>query len=227
MDRARLAERLEAWLDHLDATGRWALLKLLTGGLRVGVSARLARTAVAALGGRDVGEVEEVWHGLRLPYRELFAWLEERGPRPDVGGAPVFRPPMLANPIEAAGLDRTWISPSSPSSGSGTAFASTCGGPRRGSPLFAAPGDDIGQSSRTPRTCALRCRARWRTAGRARGSSSTVQRSAAAPQSTAGDQADAGGIPGPYPLLRRAADRWRGFARVAVHRAPQAAGGLA
>ena len=30
------------WLDALDAVGRWALLKLLLGGLRVGVSARLA-----------------------------------------------------------------------------------------------------------------------------------------------------------------------------------------
>ncbi|MGE0699057.1 MAG: ATP-dependent DNA ligase, partial [Hyphomicrobiaceae bacterium] len=38
MDRARLPERLEGWLDRLDATERWALLKLLTGALRVGVS---------------------------------------------------------------------------------------------------------------------------------------------------------------------------------------------
>ena len=39
-------EQLESWLDTLDATGRWALLKLVTGGLRVGVSARLAKTAL-------------------------------------------------------------------------------------------------------------------------------------------------------------------------------------
>ena len=36
---------IEEWLDPLDATGRWALLKLITGGLRVGVSARLAKVA--------------------------------------------------------------------------------------------------------------------------------------------------------------------------------------
>jgi DNA ligase-1 len=100
VDRNRLAERLESWLDRLDATERWALLKLLTGALRVGVSARLAKTAVAELGGRSVSEVEEVWHGLRIPYTELFAWLEGRGPRPDPAGAPVFRPLMLAHPIE-------------------------------------------------------------------------------------------------------------------------------
>ena len=38
---------LSHWLDGLDATERWALLKLLTGALRVGVSARLAKTALA------------------------------------------------------------------------------------------------------------------------------------------------------------------------------------
>ena len=37
----------------LDETGRWALLKLITGALRIGVSARLAKTAVAALGKLD------------------------------------------------------------------------------------------------------------------------------------------------------------------------------
>jgi DNA ligase-1 len=106
MDRARLPEQLEAWLDRLDATERWALLKLLTGALRVGVSARLAKTAVAELGGRPVNEVEEVWHGLSMPYETLFAWLEGTSPKPDSAGAPVFRPPMLAQPIE----DSDWAS---------------------------------------------------------------------------------------------------------------------
>ena len=53
MDRNELDLRLEAWLDGLDATGRWALLKLLTGALRVGVSARLAKTAVAEMAGQS------------------------------------------------------------------------------------------------------------------------------------------------------------------------------
>ena len=43
-------------LDELDETGRWALLKLVTGAMRIGISARLAKTAAAALGaaGHDV-----------------------------------------------------------------------------------------------------------------------------------------------------------------------------
>ena len=82
--RNDLGPRLEAWLDALDATGRWALLKLLTGALRVGVSARLAKTAVADMAGFEVDDIEEVWHGLAPPYEPLFAWLEGRAPKPDV-----------------------------------------------------------------------------------------------------------------------------------------------
>jgi DNA ligase-1 len=93
------------WLDALDATGRWALLKLVTGGMRVGVSARLAKTALAELGKEDVNAVEEIWHGLEPPYPELFAWIEGRGPRPEIGERPAFSPLMLANPLEDADLE--------------------------------------------------------------------------------------------------------------------------
>ena len=100
--RNDLGPRLEAWLDTLDATGRWALIKLLTGALRVGVSARLAKTAAAEMAGLAVGDIEEVWHALSPPYELLFAWLEGRGPRPDVAGAPAFRPLMLSHALEDA-----------------------------------------------------------------------------------------------------------------------------
>jgi DNA ligase-1 len=89
-------------LDHLDASGRYALLKLATGELRIGVSARLAKTALAQAFGLDVDAVEEVWHGLRQPYAELFAWAEGRGAQPSAKNVPVFRPFMLAHPLEDA-----------------------------------------------------------------------------------------------------------------------------
>ncbi|MDF1586201.1 cisplatin damage response ATP-dependent DNA ligase [Marinimicrococcus flavescens] len=104
--RADLPDLLAGWLDRLDASGRWALLKLVTGGLRVGVSARLARLALAAHGGREAAEIEELWHGLEPPYRPLFAWLEGKAPPPSTGDLPVFRPLMLANPLEEADLAR-------------------------------------------------------------------------------------------------------------------------
>jgi DNA ligase 1 len=98
--RATVGALLENWLDALDETGRWALLKLVTSGLRVGVSARLAKAALAEFGGVAIEEIEAVWHGLDPPYVGLFAWLERRGARPEIGERPSFHPMMLANPLE-------------------------------------------------------------------------------------------------------------------------------
>jgi DNA ligase-1 len=102
--KAALRDIVASWLDASDPSVRLALLKLITGGLRVGASARLAKIALAEIGGVDADDVEEVWHGLAPPYLALFAWLEKRGPRPDPAQAPVFRPPMLAHPLEVADI---------------------------------------------------------------------------------------------------------------------------
>ena len=100
--RGEVQKLIEGWLDALDVDGRWALLKLLTGGLRVGVSARLAKQACAELGGVAIGEIEEVWHALEPPYDDLFAWLEGRGERPTPDAFGRFRPVMLAQAIDEA-----------------------------------------------------------------------------------------------------------------------------
>ena len=103
---------IEGWLDALDAQGRWALLKLLTGGLRVGLSARLAKQAAADLAAHNhqpiaLADIEEVWHAQSPPYAELFAWLEGRGPRPNPDAPGRFRPVMLAQAVdEATGFSR-------------------------------------------------------------------------------------------------------------------------
>lgn len=100
LGKAELPKRLAAWLDALDETGRWALLKLITGGLRIGVSARLAKMAIASLGNLKPDDIEDVWHGVAPPYRELFAWAEGHGPRPEHSDPAPFRPVMLAHAIE-------------------------------------------------------------------------------------------------------------------------------
>src|SRR5437763_924064 len=120
--RTEVGAHLAPWLDALDATGRWALLKLVTGALRIGVSAPLAETGVAALsaqaqlapdGGRisdapgsgvELDRIEEVWHGLSPPYEHLFAWLEGRAAPPDIAELPTFCPLMLAQPLEESDL---------------------------------------------------------------------------------------------------------------------------
>jgi DNA ligase-1 len=100
LGKTELPQQIARWLDELDETGRWALLKLVTGGLRIGVSARLAKTAVAALGDKDADEIELIWPALSSPYLELFAWIEGRADKPSATHPVPFRPVMLARAIE-------------------------------------------------------------------------------------------------------------------------------
>jgi DNA ligase-1 len=104
LGKSELPAQLAQWLDELDETGRWALLKLVTGAPRIGVSARLAKTAVATLGGRQPDEIELLWPNLKAPYAELFAWLEGRCERPQSRDPAPFRPVMLAHAIDDADL---------------------------------------------------------------------------------------------------------------------------
>ena len=100
LGKAELPAQLARWLDELDETGRWALLKLVTGAMRIGVSARLAKTAAAALGDKEPHEIELMWPGLAPPYAELFAWLEGRADKP------VSRRSRAVPPGDAGARDR-------------------------------------------------------------------------------------------------------------------------
>lgn len=101
--KSALPAMIAARLDGLSASERYAYLKLATGGLRVGVSARLARQALADFGGLPLTEVEEIWHGLTPPYTNLFAWAEG-GAKPAAAAHAPFRPVMLSTPTELAAL---------------------------------------------------------------------------------------------------------------------------
>lgn len=120
--RGEVQGLIEGWLDALQPKGRWALLKLVTGAMRVGLSAQLARTAVAmmrpetvteppepeggeattALDPLTAADIVEVWHAVKPPYAELFAWVEGRGERPDTEAPGRFRQVMLAVAIDEA-----------------------------------------------------------------------------------------------------------------------------
>ena len=120
--RGDVPRLLEGWLDALEPKGRWALLKLMTGALRVGMSARLAKTAAAMMRPAthseppdpeghegatplepvEASDIEEVWHALEPPYADLFAWLEGRTGPPDADVPGRFRPVMLATALDEA-----------------------------------------------------------------------------------------------------------------------------
>jgi ATP-dependent DNA ligase len=104
LGKTQLPAQIARWLDGLDETGRWALLKLVTGGLRIGVSARLAKTAAASLGAKSPDELEILWPGLAPPYLDLFAWLDGRAEKPSSRDPAPFRPPMLAHAVDEPDL---------------------------------------------------------------------------------------------------------------------------
>jgi DNA ligase-1 len=136
---------VEHLLDRLDPSGRFALLKLVTGGLRVGVSARLAKQALADLGGRDVTAIEELWHGLSPPYAALFAWLTAGGPPPQPAAVTPFRPVMLSHALEETDLAR--LDPADFAAEwkwDGIRVQATADA--RGRRLWSRTGDDIGQA---------------------------------------------------------------------------------
>jgi DNA ligase 1 len=139
------ADLLTQWLDRLDATGRWALLKFLSGAPRVGVSARLAKQAVADAFGHGVDEIEEVWHGIDPPYVPLFDWLEQKSARPDMTQMPIFRPLMLSHALEEQDWQAMELDEFSAEwkwDGIRVQVAAKGGETR----LFSRTGDDIGQS---------------------------------------------------------------------------------
>ncbi|RYG18704.1 MAG: cisplatin damage response ATP-dependent DNA ligase [Caulobacteraceae bacterium] len=128
--RGEVQGLLEGWMDALEPQSRWALLKLMTGALRVGLSARLAKTGAAmmrpatvsdppapdgaevtrTLEPVDVSDLEEIWHALEPPYADLFAWLEGRSERPSGDAPGRFRPVMLAVALDEA-VDFDKLSP--------------------------------------------------------------------------------------------------------------------
>jgi DNA ligase 1 len=150
LGKAELPARLAAWLDGLDETGRWALLKLVTGALRIGVSARLAKTAVAAIGDKDADAIELVWPTLTPPYADLFAWVEGRAERPASADPAPFRPPMLSNAIadtDFAALDPAAFAAEWKWDGIRVqAAAGRLGDGRRIARLYSRTGEDISAS---------------------------------------------------------------------------------
>ena len=128
--------------DRLDTSERFALIKLVTGGLRIGVSARLTKQALALFGDKDIVDIEGLWHGLKPPYTELFAWLEDRIEKPVLSTPAIFHSVMLSTPIEDRDLSN--LDPNDFAAEwkwDGIRVQLSCSGGR--SRLYSRSGDDI------------------------------------------------------------------------------------
>lgn len=91
---------LRVLFNQFNATERWALLKLSSSSLRIGVSSRFIKQALAQFGNMEIQEIEHIWHGLQPPYLELFSWLENKENKPDISDNLFFHPVMLSHPLE-------------------------------------------------------------------------------------------------------------------------------
>lgn len=100
MPARQLPDLVAKYLSRATPAQRFAIVKLATGNLRIGVSERLAKTALAQFGGKSLDDIERIWHGLEAPYLDLFAWLEDNGARPEIHRHKVFHPMMLSNPVD-------------------------------------------------------------------------------------------------------------------------------
>ena len=112
VSKQKVSETLATYLTMMTPSQRWALLKLGTRGLRIGVSARSIKQILADFGSKDIKEIETLWHAVEPPYTELLQWLEGKADKPDIRNAVTFHPVMLSHPIEESDIDsflpNTW-----------------------------------------------------------------------------------------------------------------------
>ncbi|WP_026941895.1 cisplatin damage response ATP-dependent DNA ligase [Hellea balneolensis] len=99
-NKAGIRDYLVLLLDNMTPSQRWALLKLGTRGLRIGMSARSVKLTLAKMKAVEIDVIESIWHGLIPPYLDLFAWIDGRADLPDLSDKLTFSPVMLAHPID-------------------------------------------------------------------------------------------------------------------------------
>ena len=148
IDRLRIASKtdapriLAAMLDHLDASGRFALSSSRSASFESGSMPGSPSRRWPQAFGLDVEAVEEVWHGLRPPFAELFDWAEGRSGQPSIRDVPVFRPFMLAHPLDDARVSLEDYAAEWKWDGIRTQLVHTGGKTR----LYSRTGDDISGS---------------------------------------------------------------------------------
>ncbi|KTC96108.1 cisplatin damage response ATP-dependent DNA ligase [Legionella erythra] len=106
LPRQAIREHLANLLNQANTIERWAILKLGTGSLRIGISARFLKKTLAHYGQVSVQDIEKIWHGLKPPYEALFAWLEKKAALPAVEDELFFHPVMLSHPLNEKDIDQ-------------------------------------------------------------------------------------------------------------------------
>ena len=88
------------YLNILTKEERWAFIKLILGGLRIGFSSNLVKKSLAKYGNKKINEIENIWNGISPPYKSLFLWLEGKGNYPTIEISKTFSSFMLASSFD-------------------------------------------------------------------------------------------------------------------------------
>ena len=77
----------------------YTTIKILLGGLRVGVSNELLKESLSKIGSRSKEEIEENWYGFSFPYNGFFNWLKGENLPKQFDPKNLFHSFMLSNPF--------------------------------------------------------------------------------------------------------------------------------
>ena len=88
------------YLNKLSVKEKWIFIKLILGGLRVGVSSKIIKKSLAKYGNKDIHEIENIWNGISVPYNDLFLWLDNKANQPIIDPSKTFHSFMLATSFD-------------------------------------------------------------------------------------------------------------------------------
>ena len=74
-NKESLINFLEKTFDNISSNEIYAIIKILTGGLRVGVSEGILKECLVEQGVRNKFEIDEYWHAFSSSFKNFFCWL--------------------------------------------------------------------------------------------------------------------------------------------------------
>ena len=67
-DKNEIIERIQRIFDYSSTSQIYTIIKIISGGFRVGVSNGLIKESLVMYGKRNLYEIDEVWYGFKYPF---------------------------------------------------------------------------------------------------------------------------------------------------------------
>ena len=99
-NKKTLLNFLERTFDNTSSNEIYAIIKILTGGLRVGVSEGILKECLVEIGVRNKFEIEEYWHAFSPSFKNFFSWLNGESPPENINKKELFHSFMLSDTFD-------------------------------------------------------------------------------------------------------------------------------